>query len=76
MQELLESDLAFCGNNLSRLMSSRRFELIMKFLHLNNSEIQPPRGAPSHDKLFKVHPFMDIVMENFKAAIYLVSTCP
>ena len=48
-------------------MSSRRFELIMKFLHLNDSEVQPQRGDPAFDKLYKVRPFLDLVVENFKS---------
>ena len=49
-------------------MSSRRFELIMKFLHLNDSEAQPQRGDPAFDKLYKVRPLLDIVLENFKTS--------
>ena len=48
-------------------MSSRRFELILKFLHLNDSEVQPQRGDPAFDKLYKVRPFLDLVVENFKS---------
>ena len=48
-------------------MSSRRFELILKFLHLNDSEVQPQRGDPTFDKLYKVRPFLDLVLENFKS---------
>ena len=47
-------------------MSSRRFELIMRFLHLNDSASQPQRGEPSFDKLYKVRPFMTLVLQNFK----------
>ena len=34
-------------------MSSRRFELILRFIHLNDSETQPSRGHPEFDKLYK-----------------------
>ena len=47
-------------------MSSRRFELITRFLHLNDSASQPQRGEPSFDKLYKVCPFMTLVLQNFK----------
>ena len=47
-------------------MSSRRFELLLRFLHLNNSEMQPQRGDPAFDKLYKVRPFLDIILDNFK----------
>ena len=58
----------FANNNFSSVMSSRRFELLLKFLHLNDSEVQPVRGEPGHDKLYKVRPFLDLVVENFKSA--------
>ena len=48
-------------------MSSRRFELLLKFLHLNDTDTQPLRGETGYDKLYKVRPFFDIVLENFKA---------
>ena len=48
-------------------MSSRRFELLLKFLHLNDGDAQPARGEPGHDKLFKVRPFLDLLLENFKS---------
>lgn len=49
-------------------MSSRRFELLLKFLHLNDSEAQPVRGEPGYDKLFKIGRFLDFVLNNFKSA--------
>ena len=48
-------------------MSSRRFELLLKFLHLNDSRKQPARGQPEYDKLYKVRPFLDAVVKNFQA---------
>ena len=57
----------FANNNFSSIVSSRRFELILKFFHLNDSETQPKRGDPGFDKLYKVRPFLDIVLEKFKS---------
>ena len=56
----------FNNENFSSLMSSRRFELILKFLHLNDSETQPQRGEPGFDKLYKVRPFLELLLQNFK----------
>ena len=56
----------FANENFSSVMSSRRFELILKFIHLNDSESQPSRGEPAYDKLYKVRPFLDILLENFQ----------
>ena len=47
-------------------MSSRRFELILKFLHLNDTENQPAHGTPEYDKLYKVRLYIDILLEKFK----------
>ena len=51
----------FSSDNFSSLMSSRRFELILKFLHLNNSQTQPQRGEPGFDKLYKLQPLLDLL---------------
>ena len=56
----------FISDNFSSLMSSRRFELILRFLHLNDSETQPQRGAPGFDKLYKIRPLLNILVESFK----------
>ena len=56
----------FCSNNFSFLMSSRRFELILRFFHLNNSQTQPQRGEPGFDKLYKIRPLLDLLLPSFK----------
>ena len=47
-------------------MSGRRFELLMKYIHLNDSKKQPPRGSDDYDKLYKVRPLLDLVVSAFK----------
>ena len=47
-------------------MSSTRFELILKFLHLNDYDQQPQRGQPGHDKLYKTCPLLDVLLKNLK----------
>ena len=44
-------------------MSSRRFELLLKFFHISS-----PPDQPSPDKLQKIRPLLDTVVKNFKAA--------
>ena len=39
----------------------------MRFLHLNDSEAQRKGGDPDFNKLYKVQPLLDMVLENFKA---------
>lgn len=57
----------FANNNFSPVMSSRRFELILKFLHLNNAQVQPAAQDTVYDKLYKVRPYLNILLENYKS---------
>jgi hypothetical protein len=47
-------------------MSGRRFELLMRFLHLNDSEKMPKRDSLDYDKLYKIRPVYDIIIEAFR----------
>ena len=40
-----------------------RFDKLSQYLHVNNNENQVPRENPAHDKLFKVRPVLDRVVE-------------
>jgi hypothetical protein len=44
-------------------MSSRRFELLMQFFHISS-----PPEQPTTDKLQKIRPVMDRVVNNYMAA--------
>ena len=48
-------------------MSGRRFELLLRFLHLNDSRKQPPRGDPNYDKLYIIRPMLDTIIAQFKS---------
>ena len=48
------------------MMSSRRFELILRFLHLNDSATQPQRGQQDFNKLYKIQPLLDLLLPSFK----------
>jgi len=48
------------------VMTRDRFDKLNQYLHLNNNENFVPRGQPNHDKLFKVRPFLEAVMKNFR----------
>ena len=47
-------------------MSSRRFELILRFLHLADSEKQPQRGELGFDKLYKLRPLLNLLLPRFR----------
>lgn len=46
-------------------MSSRQFELILKFIHLNDGNRQPQRGEVDY-KLYKVRPFLNLILPLFQ----------
>ena len=47
-------------------MFSRRFELILRFLHLNDLQIQPQRGQPGFNKLYKIRSLLELILPAFK----------
>ena len=56
----------FANTNFSSIMSGRQFELLTKFLHLNDSENILSRDSSSYDRLHKIRPFLDVLLTNFK----------
>lgn len=51
---------------ISSLMSRTRFDWLLGNFHLNNNVLQPRRGDLNFDKLYKVRPFLDALLNNFK----------
>ena len=54
------------NDNFRSIMSSHRFELLLKFLHISDSRWQPSRREAGYDKLYKVRPLLNILLENFQ----------
>ncbi len=50
-----------------KVMSRNRFEIILSFLHFTNNSEFVGRGQPGHDRLFKVHPVIDLIIPHFSA---------
>ncbi|XP_068742266.1 piggyBac transposable element-derived protein 4-like [Montipora capricornis] len=46
-----------------KVMSRNRFDKLSQYLHVNNNANQVPRENPASDKLFKVRPILDRVVE-------------
>ncbi len=46
-------------------MPRDRFETILSLLHLSNNELQPAKGEPGFDKLYKVREFLTNLNRNF-----------
>lgn len=50
---------------ISQIMSWHRFDFILGNFHLNDNSVQPKRGEPHYDKLYKVRPFINIISKTF-----------
>ena len=61
----------FATFTFSSIMSRDRFSLLLRFLHLNDSTKYIPKGEPGYDPLYKLRPFVDPLIANFKAAFNL-----
>ena len=56
----------FSNSTFSNIMSGRRFELLMSYLHLNDISQMPDRSSPNYDKLYRVRPFLDRIITAFR----------
>lgn len=53
----------------SQLMTVNRFGWLLSHIHLNDNVLQPERGTPEFDKLYKVRPVLDMLSERFKECL-------
>lgn len=49
-----------------KLMSRDRWLVIWEFLHVVNNDMALPRDDPNVDKIFKIRPFMELVLKNWQ----------
>lgn len=54
------------NDNFRCVMSSRRFESLLQFIHINDSRKQPAAGEPGYDKLYKIRPLLNILLKNYR----------
>uniref|UniRef100_A0A8C5WCR5 PiggyBac transposable element-derived protein 4 n=1 Tax=Leptobrachium leishanense TaxID=445787 RepID=A0A8C5WCR5_9ANUR len=47
-------------------MKRDRYQLLIKFLHFNNNEFALPRDHKEYDRLFKLRPILDHLLERFQ----------
>lgn len=52
-------------NYISKAMNVKRFAWILSHLHLNDNSLQPKRGDPLFDKLYKLRPLLTHLAERF-----------
>ena len=57
----------FYNESFSAIMSGRRLKRLMKFFHLNDVEKQPNRTSHDCDKIYKIRPFLDLVVKAFQS---------
>ncbi|KAF2904101.1 hypothetical protein ILUMI_02076 [Ignelater luminosus] len=47
-------------------MSQNRFSFLLGHIYTNHNSIEPKKGQPGFDKLYKVHPMLDKLSETFE----------
>lgn len=52
------------------IISRNRWHLIWNFFHVTNNEDAHPRDHPQYDKLFKIRPLVDILINNWQSSYY------
>lgn len=60
------TDPLFCVPEIANVMTSKRFKMILRNLHLNDNQKMPKRGEPEFDKLYKIRPIVDFMNTAFK----------
>ncbi|CAG5046982.1 unnamed protein product [Parnassius apollo] len=55
------TDPLFCVREIADVMTSKRFKMILRNLHLNDNTKMPQRGEPEFDKLYKIRPLVDFM---------------
>jgi hypothetical protein len=50
----------------ANVMKRKRFEQIISFLHLSDNNLQPARGSPAYDRLYKVRQLLVNLSRNFR----------
>lgn len=61
----------FVTKAFSSIMPRDRFQLLLRFFHLNDSNGYTRRGQPGYDALYKIRPLMESLISSFKAAYQL-----
>ncbi|KAM9316153.1 piggyBac transposable element-derived protein 4-like [Gastrophryne carolinensis] len=54
------------------VMSRNRYEILLRFLHFNDNSTALPRGEPGHNRLHKLRPLINSLLERF-AEVYTPS---
>ena len=49
-------------------MTRDRFSVILKFIHLNDNKKSKRKGETGYDPLFKIRPFLVLLLSNFQFA--------
>lgn len=51
---------------ISSKMSLHRFGYMLSNLHMNDNTIMPKKGEENYDKLYKIRPYLDKLLQNYK----------
>ena len=58
------SDDFFGNQGIKKVMTKNRFEEITCYLHFNDSSVEPTRGTPGFDRLYKIRPIFNSILGN------------
>ena len=61
------TDILYSTPVFSAVMTCNRFELLLKFFHLNDNANEPDKRDPARDRLFKLRPLIDHLFEYFQS---------
>ena len=58
------SDDYFGNQGVKKVMTRNRFQEISCYLHFSDSSVEPTRGTPGFDRLYKIRPVFNSVLGN------------
>ena len=60
------SDDYFGNQGVKKVMTRNRFQEISCYLHFSDSSVEPARGTPGFDRLYKIRPVFNSVLGNIQ----------
>lgn len=70
MELYWSSDTFNYNKEIAQVFSLVRFKKITENIHLHDNTMEPPRGSPDHDKLFKVRPLITELNKIYQTEAY------
>ncbi|XP_068626117.1 piggyBac transposable element-derived protein 4-like [Battus philenor] len=80
MELYWSSDPFYYNKEIAQVFPIIRFKKITENLHLNDNEMEPPRGSSEYDKLYKLRPLLTVLnkvyqREAFNSEVQSIDEC-